>query len=704
MKTIPIHLLAFAILVASCSKDSPVAPPDEPSPQNTATVVVGTSGGTLACEGFSLTVPPGAFSSAETLVVEEEAYTGTDGTYLVTNQYRLKGLPSTFAGELTLALRCRRTPAGGTSLFVGRDALELLTRSPLVVDDPMPADVDSGYLKAQLIVTGGMGRTKRATVNNGSADLRIRGFDQVARIQSSGNHFTIICLEPSRTIAGFVASTMEEAYSECDRMGYNGGVYGKARWPMLIVVMPDRIILGPVSVSGVASALFGTQVYVDEMASMSVEFRKQLFGVFMLLVCTLQDPKGSPATIWPYFAIAGWAGARAAPAGADPAPPFFRGQQLAPFHGMHVTGSPDPGLYGFGMAGLMKYIADTYDESGVLQIYKTIPGSTHAIDALLTSLPEPEYVWWPGFMKRYIAGEIYGVQADTLLQTLSLPTSPEVFTVGSLSDTVKYFSQQFADLSAKLYRVNLEYADISPGATITFEVGPPSLNFNYVTAMVFGLKDHTLEYWESGRSVTVTKLKDLTAAGYDIVVAVINSANEPPYTGSMAIDLDVTVGAERVVRASIKTRTSGIMVWDDGSRDTTNFVVYNVNNRVLEGSLVNGLFTATSQYSSGVIRLIQWTIHFDFSTTPPRVRYFRAEETETSAGETETWTVESSPTCDIAGYPPAYGGYLFKVQGEEVRKHLLPVQNRLENPSIGYGWEVSETLFDEASYIEIYLE
>jgi hypothetical protein len=153
----------------------------------------------------------------------------------------------------------------------------------------------------------------------------------------------------------------------------------------------------------------------------------------------------------------------------------------------------------------------------------------------------PEREWWPAFLKEYIGGRIYNVSGDDLLKDLSSPTGPRVFTIQGPTDTLRNFSDTYADLSARLYRVNLRYSGLDTSALIRFSAGPASLGSQYVGVMLFGLKNNTLTYWQYANTVTVKQVKDLTASGYDIVAAVVNCLNESPYDGSRAIELTVTV-------------------------------------------------------------------------------------------------------------------------------------------------------------------
>ena len=730
MRALSYLVLSLPLLFFACKKESPVEPTDTTPPPSTGAVVIGPAGGMVSCEGFSMSIPAAAFSSPETLTVKEDPYVGGFGTSNVTGQYRVDGLPSNFSGRLQVAVKCNRTGTSGFFIAMGIDGLDPATGETARLVHPLGAVLDSGFLKTALTPAGiprTYGGLKRVRGEGAKLARWFVGLDEMDTLLSSGKHFRVFYRRFNEAPARHILQYLEEAYSLYYQMGLGTAPYGRVQWPIDVSTVSSSVLKGrpvgskvlqmdpnfaawPYVALACNEGLFSSPPYLD--------LRIRLIGEFGFLVSVFTDYffltpwKAHDAIrvaprIWPYSAIAQWASTRSVPSGSDSLPPYLAGRKLTPLRGLSPSSGDLFAPHGYGLTGLMKYFAARYGENTLAEIFRTVAAiapSKTAIDLLFEKVPEEENVWWPAFMKRYLSGEIYGIPADTLLQEMQSTSDSREFTVSGKGDTVKYFSEQYRDLSAKLHRVNLRYADISPTATVTFEVGPKSLNLNYVHVMLFGLKNHKLEYWETGNTVTVTKLKDLTAAGYDIVAAVVNSANESPYNGTMAIDLDVTITSEVLTHARIKVRTNGITRWYDGSTSQSSLMLYNSSGTFRVGTLLNGLFTTRWDTSTSAYRRTgNWTIKVDFSTTPSRVTYFKAEE-ECVEGDTETWRIEASQTCAITGGKDQYGRYYYKVQGLAVGNHILPVYNRLEDLSTGYWWELASTYFDSDSYIEIILE
>jgi hypothetical protein len=728
MKTSPYLLLAFSLLNVCCSKDSPVGPSTTAPPVVTATAIIGTSGGTLSCEGFTIKIPASAFSKAETLTVQQETYDGSFGSLNVTHQFRLEGLPARVAGNVDISLKCTRTPTSGIFIGTGNQGVAFNSGETRVLYDLLPAILDSGYLKVTL-TPASLGRALGKTGNvrsGGGFDASFwTGFDQMDTLKSSAGHFKVIHPRSSIAIAVAVAKELEEAYIWFDQMGFNRGTYSIARWPVRVEVAGSKrflgndlvnVCMGPKggSPNGVPELWIG--INENEWDHGIPEFRKWLFTCFATVFCSVHDDVfhssfdnsnilAEAKRIWPYYAIAAWAGAKAHLPGYDSLPPFLGGRKLTPLHGLQCPSGAPPSAHGLGMTALMKHFADVYGERTPADLYHAVrnPATSNAIDLLFNSIQDPENIWWPEFMKRYLSGEIYAIPADTFLVDLQAGTEAREFTISGKNDTLKYFSADYRDLSAKLYRVNLRYLDISSSAAITFEIGS-KVNLSYAHILVFGLKDHKLEYWAKSSKVTVTKLKDLTAAGYDIVAAVVNSANESPYNGSMSIDLDVKVETPAFSLACIKVRTAGVTKYYDGSLSPTSYSIYNAYTHFREVRLTNGHFIGTWDDVTTVRNYGSWDIVADLSSNPMKVTYFKAEETTVSGDETVTWKVEASKTCAIPGGKSQVGSYFFQIKGTDVGKHILPVYNRLENPPASYWWELVTTSFDNDSYIEITIE
>jgi hypothetical protein len=235
---------------------------------------------------------------------------------------------------------------------------------------------------------------------------------------------------------------------------------------------------------------------------------------------------------WLHHAIAAWSEGRF-PATPGFTPLNFEEHFWAPFNGMHISGEDTPhhiASHGIGMAPLIDYLVGLEGDGFIKRIFDGLATHKIALEAVLEGTEGSEAVWWPGFFKEYIGGDIYGVNADRFLERVS-----GTFTIDSAGDTLKHFDADYPDLSAKLYRIDLDYEAMRERGTFGFKLGPASLNLDYLEVLVFGLRDGELEFLDEGVDFALGDL----GAYRSLVVAVVNSASEEPYTENLRIELDI---------------------------------------------------------------------------------------------------------------------------------------------------------------------
>jgi hypothetical protein len=247
-------------------------------------------------------------------------------------------------------------------------------------------------------------------------------------------------------------------------------------------------------------------------------------------------------------------------------PADFKGNELAPFDGICLSlnnfGFAED--HGYGMSAVIKYLVDQYGNSVLTKVYDRLREKENCITAIINSVKDSTKTWWPDFFKEYVGGRIYGVKGNLFAES-----KLGEFNINSKSDTLKIFTGSYRDLSAKIYRINLNYPDIDSSAQIRFQLNT-GISSEYVTVMVFGLKGDSLEYFDQGDDLTVKNAKDLTSQGYDLVAVVVNSLYEAPYNEKSNIDLEIKVVTKPEPqlthnRFSLGVEVMGHWLRDDGS-------------------------------------------------------------------------------------------------------------------------------------------
>ena len=344
--------------------------------------------------------------------------------------------------------------------------------------------------------------------------------------------------------------------------------------------------------------------------------------------------------------------------------------------------------HAIGMYPFVKYLDQTYfpgDKELYDRILKKIllGESGTPMEGIIHALEAPEYTWWPGFFKEYLTLELTNMSATDFMNSLH---DISQINFKNETDTTWLSDGDYPDLSAKLFKVNFLFPEFKNEASLKLKVGPSSLNLDYVTAMAFGLKNNTLEYFDHAPDLTISNLKALKENGYSIMVAVINSASEPE-----RVDPDNPPAAGDLLHIELDTRLqtipdfnyvaiNGIIAAADfkDADGTTNEQAFwyeseprrgemNMADYTLTASWSDPWFEGSDQTCSGTIE-----IQFDPARFPEYITRFSITETceEDVAVHTRTITGENfelrgDPHPDLS-VPSVH----FYVQGTDVCKYL----------------------------------
>ena len=249
--------------------------------------------------------------------------------------------------------------------------------------------------------------------------------------------------------------------------------------------------------------------------------------------------------------------------------------------------------HGYGLAGLIKHLINEYGSNILFKYYAKIATKKSAIESFLESIKESktleggnqvgENVWLPEFYKQYVSSNIYSVPGEIFLNNISETIE---FNDG---DITKYADKTYNDLSAKLFKININSEEIKNNKSLNFKIGPESLNLDYVKTLVFGLSDDHLTYLSEGTDFSIGNLYK-----YDALIAcVVNSGNEPPYTGTSNINLDIRVIDEfQYDHCDIKIRVIGIQDTNKSYWDprwyTDGYFTNNIYNGKINSDLQGG--------------------------------------------------------------------------------------------------------------------
>jgi len=572
---------------------------------------IGDQGGTLAFDGFSLTIPPGAFTIPVDLSLYKMTIPGHPfGKDMITDIFRVTGIPDEFPEALLPDLAYNGTLNGESFIVVGEEVLISSHPAPSMAYHLFPATPSPGVLtcicemaaldmelfnrKAVPASGGDMPNTSRFLDFFGITGWATYGIDETERVLSDQSQGHFLIRYPSyfvsRADLNPLFQYLEEAYTAYENMGFSYG--GRTRWPIAVTVMSmasDTYGLFCKSMWGNNSATL--QFNQHKLGNFS-DLRRTAGHEFLHFIQYLYDSRNnysrnhdtafSISLHWLNEATAVWAEEKFTDT-PDYVSPIRDGHKMAPFGGMEAGSGGNivsSGYHGYGMSAFIKYLVSRYGESIVRDVYLKILDQQHPVQAINQNLGISDnlFMIWEPFLREYVTGNIYGVtRAEFLAYTSGF------FRIQSEEDKSKSFTEGYPDLSAKLFIIRLDDPDISPAKAITFAIDQDVCD---ITLFKFRMADAFIQYISHSvtKQLTHKALRSLTDDGYYLLVMVSNSNYFSPYTNSKQIRLDISI--ESVAAAMNLSASPGSLNADGTSTSTITATVTDDVGDPVEGEAV----------------------------------------------------------------------------------------------------------------------
>jgi hypothetical protein len=541
MKRTALAIVVLTLILSGCGGDSGTGPqPQDETP--IAADTIGTAGGTLVADDFELEVPAGAFDSDAELELYESSADHGFGDNCVSRFFRLEGMPDSFSDTLKIRIDFDGTLSGSTYVAMGE-------ATTLYGDEEEPvegfvyafhlATESSGYAEAH-IPPGTSGLVARSGA--GAASSREDAFLVISgmAVHKTSEHFRVRYPLGLYAYVDDVVNYLEAAHDTVESMGM--GYSGKPwSWPAKVLLNNSGghgITRITVHEGKMCLGMKSSFVTEDNLPQMRV-----LLG--NLMVRSAQRIPSQRAYFegnhmpW-HFAVVCYMQEMWIEPGGFTSPPGFSGKEDHALEGLPLSSlAGESGDRGFAWAAVVKHLTGLYGRKFVGDIYKeTQTTSKNAVQALFERAPDPAYNWWPQFVDKYVTGKYYGVEGSVLLLKIA---SKDKYTIDSKDDTLQTFNHDIPQVSARLNRIYLDYALIAETATLEISLTATGVNEDYYTLLVYKTKDGSMELIGSGNTVTVTDLRDLTIAGYDIIPIEVISYNDDPYTSDVSTQLKYRV-------------------------------------------------------------------------------------------------------------------------------------------------------------------
>ena len=708
---------AVLLLSAGCKKESPTSVQESQQTPSIASSTIGPGGGSIQGGGFSLTVPPGSFTSSATLNLYASSADHPFSDCALSNLVELDGVPAQFNNPLTVRIKYQDSTKDGKMVAIGETITDIVTGQQSVVYRRYNATDSSGYLICVLPARPNETALEKKTTRDKMGD-NVSTFRLVAACHQAGVQFTI---GEHSIVVGYSTSNispslylqlvgaLDNAYEVIKNMNVFKLWFDSPTSKLSIEV--TKVGVPPTPGRYVVNYVGYPVIELDETKLLSgdmTSIRRDIgFAVFWLIAQKAAIPRNSTQAYFDLFSIAVWSEEKYV---SDAVVPFgFVYDKCSFLLGLDADPSPNRYQMEGGTASVIKYLVGKYGEQIIPGMVTDLLAGKMLKDIVNSyANGDVEYVWWEDFMRNYITGKIYGVASSDLLSSV---TSWHTFTIQGKTDTLKLFRDAYPYLSAKLFKINLNYPGIVTDARLRFGVDAhKNINAKWYSVMVFGLKGGNLELLcqgAYGSDATVESLGVWTSQGYNFVAAVVNSLNEAgANTVQDTIDLTVSLDIPHVTQGYVAAHISGTMHYSDSGQDEPDHLDYNDYSGGTvwrNGNLAGGKFTASFSETN-----ITGTLNISLdNSSPPHVNGFNLQQNylNPTSGEKEVWTVSSSATCDIAPYGKSYAGdhWLYKITGSNMGTHMGTVYYRYDEPKASppYWKQWVTSTYDATSWLEI---
>ena len=547
-------VLSF-VLFQTCTDDK--SPTEPEAPPSIATATIGSGGGILKTDEFELSVPAGAFpiDTKLTLNLVEDENSRLDN--IVSKEYMIEGLPQSFSQPLTIKLKYSGKLTDSSYIAVGENGWVSSLNQEITSYYFLSAADSLGYLSANIAPTGNgnsvIGKSNLTETNN-KKYFHIRSAN--IPILTRGQNFIIYAKSYfNEAQVHNIGNYLETAYTKFEELGFDY----KRR-----TVLPIEVYLEEGLGSGSDGKVYGYYTIAlyraynlinsynagylrlnADFISDTEEMKTTIGHEFFHLVQGLYDTRGiwakkddPPPNYWINEATSTWA------EGLFSSDPKYVSGIFSTSSNMVLYGANDSGgdvadFYGYGMSPFMKYISEKFGNGVFVKIYDEIYKGNKSFSAIDNVIPNPTSSFWDEFIQQYLTYSIYKLEPQWL--TKEAASAGRSFTIRQDTDTVKTYSENFNNLSARLYSVRAvatSLTSIDENSQLVFETEGNIIG----SIQLFKENKEESVYLKQGQnSVTLDNFRSITDSGYVIVAAVTNSRLVAPYKETSSGKLTIKV-------------------------------------------------------------------------------------------------------------------------------------------------------------------
>ncbi len=514
-------------------------------------------GGTLAVDDFSLVIPQGLYNGAADLSLYRMGNSRDFETDMKTSTFRVTGLQDDFPDTLFPSLRYTGPLSEESFIVVGEEVFIPSRSIPGMGYQLIPAAGNADFLTASGPSAAALfSHSMNSKIGNSKTGAEIYHSATVGRFldfsgitgwkthvtRNGSGHFAIQYPVDTVTLsqASSLGQMLETAYDTFQAMGFSYA--NRTSWPVSVTLKK----MGAEEYGYHCPSVWGhnraTLQFNRDKLNETEEMATTAGHEFFHLVQYLYDPRNavsrakfSPVHHWLNEACAVWAEEKFSSApGYESA--IRDGHKTTPFNGIHapaVTGNA--GHHGYGMSAFIKFLVNEFGEAVVRDIYLKIFDGVHPVEAINMVTSYQLSILWEQFLRDYVTGSIYGFERASALSILS-----GMFRVQTEADTDRSFTENYPDLSARLFIIRLDDRDIRHSQAAYLDIDQ---DVSDITLFKFKQTEPGIQYLAHSTTKKLVQkgLRSLTDDGYHLLVMVTYSNFFSPYTSTRPIKLDIAI-------------------------------------------------------------------------------------------------------------------------------------------------------------------
>jgi hypothetical protein len=273
-----------------------------------------------------------------------------------------------------------------------------------------------------------------------------------------------------------------------------------------------------------------------------------------------------------------------------------------PFTGLHAGSVGDATQHGYGMSAFVKYIVKKYSQSILVNIYQKILDGRHVFDAINNSINYNLFMDYNPFLQQYAQGQIY----SDLSQDILVNMRDDTFQIETDKDTLKTFTANYKELSAKLYLVRLDYQSFKDDATLEISIDQDLCDITVFQYPKTGGAVSILA--KDQKSCVVSDLKGLQKEKHLIVMVTNSNYTSNNYAPSNKnINVTIKVKNTKIVGVNVEIFIDNIK--NNEYNDVDGW--YTDNNAYFSGQFSSGIYGSGSDLGSGSINNNVYSGTFD---------------------------------------------------------------------------------------------